>query len=47
MAELINPLSGAKSIVPELMPKRGRPAKNAPVCGAGVMEENILDSRFR
>lgn len=31
MAELINPLSGAKSIVPELMPKRGRPAKNAPV----------------
>ena len=31
MAELINPLSGAKSIVPELAPKRGRPAKNAPV----------------
>ena len=31
MAELINPLSGAKSIVPEPMPKRGRPAKNAPV----------------
>ena len=31
MAELINPLSGAKSIMPEPAPKRGRPAKNAPV----------------
>lgn len=31
MAKLINPLSGESSIVPELAPKRGRPAKNAPV----------------
>lgn len=31
MAKLINPLSGETSIVPELAPKRGRPAKNAPV----------------
>ena len=31
MAELINPLSGAKRIMPEPAPKRGRPAKNAPV----------------
>ncbi|MBP3741870.1 MAG: hypothetical protein J6J00_02680 [Treponema sp.] len=31
MTKLINPLSGESSIVPELAPKRGRPAKNAPV----------------
>ena len=31
MAKLINPLSGETSIVPELAPRRGRPAKNAPV----------------
>ena len=30
MAELINPLSGEKAELPEL-PKRGRPAKNAPI----------------